>query len=41
VLEIDEAQAIAIYDDIRNKRRTTQYMHLPPVLAVDVPEIHA
>ncbi len=39
-LEIDEAQANAIYEDIRNKRRTTQYLHLPPVLAVDVPERH-
>jgi NAD+ synthase len=40
VLEIEETQANAIYDDIRNKRRTTQYLHLPPVLAVDVPELH-
>ena len=40
-LEIDEAQAKAIYDDIGNKRRTTRYMHLSPVLVVDVPEPHA
>jgi NAD+ synthase len=40
VLEIDETRAIAIYDDIRNKRRTTQYLHLPPVLVADVRELH-
>ena len=40
-LGMDEARAKAIYDDIANKRRTTRYMHLPPVLAVDVPEPHA
>ena len=40
-LDIDEAQAKAIYDDIGNKRRTTRYMHLPPVLVADVPEPHA
>lgn len=39
-LGIDAARAQAIYDDIGNKRRTTQYMHLPPVLVVDVPEPH-
>jgi NAD+ synthase len=39
-LDIDEARAQAIYDDIRNKRRTTRYLHLPPVLAGDVPELH-
>jgi NAD+ synthase len=41
VLGIAPARAQAIHDDIRNKRRTTQYMHLPPVLVVDVPEPHA
>jgi NAD+ synthase len=40
-LGIDEAKAKAIYDDIANKRRTTKYMHLPPVLVADVPEPHA
>lgn len=40
-LGMDEARAKAIYDDIANKRRTTHYMHLPPVLVVDVPEPHA
>ena len=39
-LSIDETRANAIYDDIRNKRRTTKYLHLPPVLVVDVPEPH-
>ena len=40
-LGIDETKAKAIYDDIANKRRTTRYMHLPPVLVADVPEPHA
>jgi NAD+ synthase len=40
-LGIEETQANAIYQDIANKRRTTKYMHLPPVLVVDVPEPHA
>ncbi len=40
VLGIEEVQATAIYDDIRNKRRTTRYLHLPPVLVADVPELH-
>ena len=35
-LEIDETQAKAIYDDIGNKRRTTRYMHLSPVLVAGV-----
>ena len=41
VLGIDSARAQAIYDDIANKRRTTRYLHLPPVLAADVAELHA
>ncbi len=40
-LGIDETQAKAIYDDIAQKRRTTRYMHLPPVLVTCVPEPHA
>lgn len=40
-LGIDSARAQAIYDDIANKRRTTRYLHLPPVLAADVAELHA
>ena len=31
-LEIDAARAEAIYADIDNKRRTTRYLHEPPVL---------
>ena len=41
VLGIDSARAQAIYDDIANKRRTTRYLHLPPVLAADVAVLHA
>lgn len=40
-LEIGEAQAEAIYADIRNKRRTTRYLHRPPVLVGSVPELDA
>ena len=32
VLGIDEVRAEAVYADIRNKRRTTRYLHLAPVL---------
>ena len=35
LLEIDAAQAQAIYDDIRTKRRTTRYLHRPAVLVDD------
>jgi NAD+ synthase len=38
-LDISEAQAQAVYDDIRNKRRTTRYLHLPPVLVSEVAEL--
>jgi NAD+ synthase len=31
-LRISESRAEAIYADIENKRRTTQYLHLPPLL---------
>jgi NAD+ synthase len=31
-LGIDAARAEAVYTDIRNKRRTTRYQHLAPVL---------
>ena len=40
-LGIDAAQAEAIYQDIRTKRRTTRYLHLPPVLLGDVPGLDA
>src|SRR5688500_18320446 len=38
-LGISEAQAQAVYDDIRNKRRTTRYLHMSPVLVSDVAEL--
>jgi NAD+ synthase len=38
-LGVADAQAQAIYDDIRNKRRTTRYLHMPPVLAGEVTEL--
>ena len=36
---IDVATAEAIYADIRAKRLTTRYLHMPPVLAGEVPEL--
>lgn len=39
VLSIDAPHAEAIYEDIRTKRRTTQYLHRPPVLVADVAEL--
>lgn len=39
-LGLEEAQAAAVYDDIRNKRRTTRYLHLGPVLVEPVAELH-
>ena len=36
VLGIDSEQAERVYTDIRNKRRTTRYQHLAPVLIEDV-----
>jgi NAD+ synthase len=38
-LGVADAQAQAIYDDIRNKRRTTRYLHMPPMLAGEVAEL--
>lgn len=38
-LGVTEQQASAIYEDIRNKRRTTAYLHMPPVLVGDVTEL--
>ena len=38
-LSLDEARAQAVYDDIRNKRRTTRYLHRPPVLVEDVADL--
>lgn len=34
-LGIEPAAAQAVYDDIRNKRRTTQYLHRAPILLPD------
>lgn len=39
VLGIGEPEAQAVYEDIRNKRRTTRYLHLQPVLAGEVNEL--
>jgi NAD+ synthase len=38
-LEISEAQAEAVYEDIRTKRRTTRYMHRAPILVGEVNEL--
>ncbi|MGH8025297.1 MAG: NAD(+) synthase, partial [Pseudoxanthomonas sp.] len=38
-LKIGETQAQAIYEDIRNKRRTTRYLHQAPVLMSPVIEL--
>ncbi|MDB4881385.1 MAG: synthetase, partial [Gemmatimonadetes bacterium] len=35
LLEIDTAQARAVYDDITTKRRTTKYLHETPILMSD------
>lgn len=36
---ITEEQVRRVYRDIEQKRRTTEYLHMPPVLARHVPEI--
>jgi NAD+ synthase len=41
VLAIEPGRAQAVYDDITTKRRTTQYLHEPPVLMADVTELGA
>lgn len=38
-LQVGEAQARAIYEDLRNKRRTTRYLHRGPVLVGEVGEL--
>ncbi len=40
VLNIPEQRAQFIYDDIRAKRRTTQYLHRRPVLMQPIDELH-
>lgn len=39
-LEVDEVHVAYIYKDIKNKRKTTHYMHASAVLVEDVPEIN-
>lgn len=39
VAGLDENQVRSVYDDIKTKRGTTRYLHLPPLLAGDVAEI--
>jgi len=36
---LEPAQVQRVYDDIDAKRATTRYLHLPPLLIDDVPEI--
>ncbi len=38
-LKISPEQAEWVYEDIRAKRRSTRYMHLPPQLLFEVPEV--
>jgi len=40
-LDIDEEHAEFIYNDIKAKRRTTQYLHAKALLIEDIPEITA
>jgi NAD+ synthase len=40
VVGITPEQVERIYADIDAKRRTTRYLHLPPQLVEDVPEVH-
>ena len=39
-LELTSEQVQRIYDDIETKRSTTRYLHLPPLLIEEVPEIN-
>jgi len=38
-IELEPDQIQRVYDDIDTKRSTTRYLHLPPLLVEDVPEI--
>ena len=38
-LDLTSEQVSRIYKDIDQKRRTTRYLHLKPLLIVDVPEL--
>jgi NAD+ synthase len=37
--DLTPEQVLRVFRDIDSKRRTTQYLHLAPELAADVPEI--
>jgi NAD+ synthase len=39
-VELAPEQVQRVFDDIETKRTTTRYLHLPPQLIEDVPEIH-
>jgi len=39
MLELTPEQIQRVYDDIDTKRSTTRYLHLPPLLIEEVPEI--
>ncbi|MDP2344800.1 MAG: NAD(+) synthase [Deltaproteobacteria bacterium] len=41
ILDLEREQVKRVYDDIDQKRRTTAYLHAPPLLLEDVPEIGA
>ena len=40
ILDLPPEQVGRVYDDIDQKRRTTAYLHAPPVLLDDVPELN-
>ncbi len=41
VMDIDISQVEWVYRDIEAKRRTTRYMHLPPLLVEEVGDVGA
>jgi len=40
-IDLTAEQVQRVYNDIRNKRNTTKYLHMPPVLMEEVAEIDA
>ncbi len=40
-MKLTEEQVQWVYKDIEAKRRTTRYLHLPPVLIEDIPNVGA
>ena len=38
---LSPAEVERVYEDIDQKRRTTRYLHLPPLLVTTVPEVPA